>query len=122
MDAHGDAAEGLLGALETMDIAFDDEGNPRLQMIASPETAVAPPAEPDPSAPPASPTSPASRIAPNIPVTGPSSDGSRSNATTFAPRRYTSKACRPPPQPKSSTRSPGRTGNLRKSTVSTSAL
>ena len=39
LDAHGDAAEGLLGALEKMDIAFDDEGNPRLQMIASPETA-----------------------------------------------------------------------------------
>lgn len=39
VDAHGDAAEGLLGMLEKMDIAFDDEGNPRLQMIASPETA-----------------------------------------------------------------------------------
>ena len=39
VDAHGDAAEGLLGALEKMDIAFDDEGNPHLQMIASPETA-----------------------------------------------------------------------------------
>jgi hypothetical protein len=39
VDAHGDAAEGLLGMLEKMDIAFDDEGNPRLKMIASPETA-----------------------------------------------------------------------------------
>jgi hypothetical protein len=39
VDAHGDAAEGLLGMLEKMDIGFDDDGNPRLQMIASPETA-----------------------------------------------------------------------------------
>ena len=34
--------------------------------------------------------------------------GSRSKATTFAPRRYASNACRPAPQPRSSTRSPGR--------------
>jgi hypothetical protein len=39
VDAHGDAAEGLLEMLEKMDIAFDDDGNPHLQMIASPETA-----------------------------------------------------------------------------------
>ena len=39
VDAHGDAAEGLLGMLEKMDIAFDDDGNPHLEMIASPETA-----------------------------------------------------------------------------------
>jgi len=40
VDAHGDAAEGLLAVLEKMDIAFDDEGNPALQMVVSPVDAV----------------------------------------------------------------------------------
>jgi hypothetical protein len=37
VDAHGDAAEGLLAALEKMDIAFDDNGDPALQIIVSPD-------------------------------------------------------------------------------------
>src|SRR6476620_4201312 len=84
--------------------------SPNGMAVASPEIALAPASAV---------VSPAVRIAPNIPVTGASSAGSRSKATTSAPRRYTSNACRPPPQPRSSTRSPGRTGNRRKSTVST---
>jgi len=51
-----------------------------------------------------------------------SSPWSASNATTSAPRRYASNACRPPPQPRSSKRSPGPTGNRRKSTVSRALL
>jgi hypothetical protein len=39
VDAHGDAAEGLLAMLEKMDIAFDDDGNPSLQMVVSPSDA-----------------------------------------------------------------------------------
>ena len=36
VDARGDAAEGLLAALEKMDIAFGEDGRPALQMIVSP--------------------------------------------------------------------------------------
>jgi hypothetical protein len=36
VDAHGDTAEGLLATLEKMDIPFDEDGNPALQMIMSP--------------------------------------------------------------------------------------
>ena len=39
VDAHGDAAEALLAMLEKMDIAFDDDGNPALQMVVSPADA-----------------------------------------------------------------------------------
>jgi hypothetical protein len=39
VDAHGDAAEGLLAVLEKMDIAFDDDGKPALQMVVSPADA-----------------------------------------------------------------------------------
>lgn len=35
-DAHGDVAEGILALLEMMDIQFDDNGDPALQMIVSP--------------------------------------------------------------------------------------
>lgn len=35
-DAHGDAAEGLLAALEKIDMRFDENGDPVLQMIVSP--------------------------------------------------------------------------------------
>jgi hypothetical protein len=38
-DARGDAAEGLLAVLEKMDIAFDDDGNPAIQMVVSPTDA-----------------------------------------------------------------------------------
>ena len=39
VDAHGDAAVGLLDVLEKMDIAFDGDGNPALRMIVSPADA-----------------------------------------------------------------------------------
>jgi hypothetical protein len=39
VDANGDAAEGLLAMLEKMDIAFDDDGKPALQMVVSPTDA-----------------------------------------------------------------------------------
>jgi hypothetical protein len=39
VDAHGDAAEALLAMLEKMDIAFDDDGNPALQLVVSPADA-----------------------------------------------------------------------------------
>lgn len=39
VDAHGDAAEALLAMLEKMDIAFDDDGNPAIQMVVSPADA-----------------------------------------------------------------------------------
>jgi hypothetical protein len=39
VDAHGDAAEGLLAMLEKMDIAFDDDGKPAIQMVVSPADA-----------------------------------------------------------------------------------
>src|SRR5690349_5193699 len=67
-------------------------------------------------------TSPASFIAPKSSSTPASSSASWSNATTSAPRLYISKACRPAPQPMSSTRSPGRSPSRSKSTVSTAAL
>src|SRR3954454_12147791 len=67
-------------------------------------------------------TSPASAIATNISRTCDSSSASWSKATTSAPRRYISKACRPAPQPMSSTRSPGRSPRRSKSTVSTGLL
>ena len=35
-DAHGDAAEGFLAMLEAMDVAFDTEGRPAIQMVVSP--------------------------------------------------------------------------------------
>src|SRR3954469_18844722 len=66
--------------------------------------------------------SPSSSMAPNIVATAASSFSSRSNATTWAPRRYSSKACRPAPQPMSSTRSPGVMRNRSKSTVSRAVL
>src|SRR6478735_2149530 len=67
-------------------------------------------------------TSPCSFIAPKISSTPASSSASMSNATTSAPRRYISKAWRPPPAPMSSTRSPGSRPSRSKSTVSTGAL
>jgi hypothetical protein len=36
VDAHGDAAEALLATLEKMDIAFDEDGKPAIQMVISP--------------------------------------------------------------------------------------
>jgi hypothetical protein len=39
IDAHGDAAEGLLAALKKMDIAFGEDGMPALEMIVSPADA-----------------------------------------------------------------------------------
>lgn len=39
VDAHGDAAEGLLAMLEKMDVAFDDDGKPSLQIVVSPSDA-----------------------------------------------------------------------------------
>ncbi len=39
IDAHGDAAEGLLAVLEKMDIAFGEDGLPALEMIVSPADA-----------------------------------------------------------------------------------
>ena len=39
VDAHGDAAEGLLAILEKVDIAFDENGMPALQMMVSPTDA-----------------------------------------------------------------------------------
>ena len=39
VDAHGDAAEALLAMLEKMDIAFDDDGTPALQVVVSPTDA-----------------------------------------------------------------------------------
>ena len=39
IDAHGDAAEGLLAVLEKMDIAFGEDGMPALEMIVSPADA-----------------------------------------------------------------------------------
>jgi len=39
VDAHGDAAEGLLAMLEKMDVAFDEDGTPALQMVVSPADA-----------------------------------------------------------------------------------
>lgn len=39
VDAHGDAAEALLAMLEKMDIAFDDDGKPAIQMVVSPADA-----------------------------------------------------------------------------------
>src|SRR5262245_18536153 len=66
-------------------------------------------------------TSPASAIATNMSRTRASSSASWSKATTSAPRRYISKAWRPAPQPRSSTRSPGRSPRRSKSTVSTHA-
>lgn len=39
IDAHGDAAEGVLAVLKKMDMQFDDDGNPALQMIVSPADA-----------------------------------------------------------------------------------
>ena len=38
-DAHGDAAEALLAMLEKMDVAFDEDGTPALQMVVSPTDA-----------------------------------------------------------------------------------
>jgi hypothetical protein len=39
VDARGDAAEGFLGMLERMDIHFDEDGKPALQMVVSPDDA-----------------------------------------------------------------------------------
>jgi hypothetical protein len=39
VDAHGDATEGLLAALEKQDIHFDRDGNPELMMVVSPADA-----------------------------------------------------------------------------------
>lgn len=39
VDANGDVAVGLLDALEKVEIAFDDDGNPALQMIVFPAEA-----------------------------------------------------------------------------------
>jgi hypothetical protein len=39
VDAHGDAAEALLAMLEKMDIAFDADGTPALQVVVSPADA-----------------------------------------------------------------------------------
>jgi hypothetical protein len=39
VDAHGDAAEGFLAMIEKMDIAFDENGMPALQMVVSPSDA-----------------------------------------------------------------------------------
>jgi len=39
VDAHGDAVEGFLAMLEIMDIAFDADGKPALQMVVSPADA-----------------------------------------------------------------------------------
>src|SRR3954454_21491244 len=66
-------------------------------------------------------TSPAWAIATNRSRTRDSSSASWSKATTSAPRRYISKACRPAPQPRSRARSPGPRPSLSKSTVSTCA-
>ena len=51
--------------------------------------------------------SPASTIAPSVPRTWATSSGPASSATTEAPRRAASNACRPNPQPRSRSRSPG---------------
>src|SRR5580692_11220555 len=67
-------------------------------------------------------TSPASSMAATIALTDFSSARSVSRATTCAPRRSDSNACRPAPQPRSSTRVPGPTGRRPKSTVSTVVL
>src|SRR5512139_4025836 len=58
------------------------------------------------------------RIAANISDTADSSSASWSNAMTSVPRRYSSNAWRPAPQPMSRTRSPGWTPRRSKSTVS----
>lgn len=39
VDARGDAAEGVLALMEKMDIAFDEGGNPVLELIVSPADA-----------------------------------------------------------------------------------
>src|SRR3954453_6470239 len=66
--------------------------------------------------------SPACFIAANRSSTPESSSASMSKAITSAPRRYISNAWRPPPQPMSSTRSPGSSPSRSKSTVSTLVL
>src|SRR5580765_3852672 len=66
--------------------------------------------------------SPAARIAANNALTCCSSSALRSTATTLPPRRAASKACRPKPQPRSSTRSSEQIGNCVKSTVSMEVL
>src|SRR5947209_12460229 len=66
--------------------------------------------------------SPAAAMAANSASTCVSSSALRSTATTSAPRRYASNACRPNPQPRSSTCSPAWIGNRVKSTVSMSSL
>ena len=64
-------------------------------------------------------TSPASAIARHPRHLCAARPGLLSRATTRAPRRSASNACRPAPQPRSSTRSPAPAGSLAKSTVST---
>jgi len=39
VDAHGDAAEGLLALMEKQDIDFDQDGNPVLELVVSPTDA-----------------------------------------------------------------------------------
>jgi hypothetical protein len=39
VDAQGDAAEGLLVALEAMEMEFNDDGTPALQLVVSPDVA-----------------------------------------------------------------------------------